>query len=295
MNSNVNTEMQALSTASSAAGREKSADLSPLQAVIFDWAGTLVDFGSLAPTQIFVEAFATFGIHITLAQARGPMGLSKWDHIRQLLQDESIAAQWLEKFGRAPANEDVDAIYARFMPMQIAKVGEFSAPIEGAVQTLQWLRANGLKVGSCSGYPREVLNQLLPQAEAAGVKPDYVVAGDELEAGGRPGPFMALANVLALGIGDVRACVKVDDTVPGIEEGLNAGMWTVGLSLSGNEVGYSVQEFAKADAADVEARVAVAEAKLKKAGAHYVVRSVADLPEVLKAIAADMRVGHKPV
>ena len=30
------------------------ADLSPLQAVIFDWAGTLVDFGSLAPTQIFV-------------------------------------------------------------------------------------------------------------------------------------------------------------------------------------------------------------------------------------------------
>ena len=295
MNSNVNTETQALSTASSAAGLEKSADLSPLQAVIFDWAGTLVDFGSLAPTQIFVEAFATFGIHITLAQARGPMGLSKWDHIHQLLQDESIAAQWLEKFGCAPANEDVDAIYARFMPMQIAKVGEFSAPIEGAVQTLQWLRANGLKVGSCSGYPREVLNQLLPQAEAAGVKPDYVVAGDELEAGGRPGPFMALANVLALGIGDVRACVKVDDTVPGIEEGLNAGMWTVGLSLSGNEVGYSVQEFAKADAADVEARVAVAEAKLKKAGAHYVVRSVADLPEVLQAIAADMRAGRKPV
>ena len=106
---------------------------------------------------------------------------------------------------------------------------------------------------------------------------------------------MALANVLALGIGDVRACVKVDDTVPGIEEGLNAGMWTVGLSLSGNEVGYSVQEFAKADAAEVEARVAVAEAKLKKAGAHYVVRSVADLPEVLKAIAADMCAGRKPV
>ena len=298
MNSHTSTEILATAQAAEQANSSfagNAADLSPLQAVIFDWAGTLVDFGSLAPTQIFVEAFATFGIHITLAQARGPMGLSKWDHIHQLLQDESIAAQWQKKFGRAPANEDVDAIYARFMPMQIAKVGEFSAPIEGAVQTLQWLRANGLKVGSCSGYPREVLNQLLPQAEAADVKPDYVVAGDELEAGGRPGPFMALANVLALGIGDVRACVKVDDTVPGIEEGLNAGMWTVGLSLSGNEVGYSVQEFAKADAAEVEARVAVAEAKLKKAGAHYVVRSVADLPEVLKAIAADMRAGRKPV
>ena len=273
---------------------QPAADLSPLQAVIFDWAGTLVDFGSLAPTQIFVEAFASFGITITLAQARGPMGLSKWDHIHQLLQDESIAAQWQTVFGRTPTNEDVDAIYARFMPLQIAKVGEFSAPIAGAVQTLQWLRAQGLKVGSCSGYPREVLNQLLPQAEGAGLKPDYVVAGDELEAGGRPGPFMALANVLALGIGDVRACVKVDDTVPGIEEGLRAGMWTVGLSLSGNEVGYSVEEFARAPEQEAEARVAVAEAKLKKAGAHYVVRSVADLPAVLAQIAAEMRAGKMP-
>ena len=273
---------------------QPAADLSPLQAVIFDWAGTLVDFGSLAPTQIFVEAFASFGITITLAQARGPMGLSKWDHIHQLLQEESIAAQWHSAFGRTPTNEDVDAIYARFMPLQIAKVGEFSAPIAGAVQTLQWLRAQGLKVGSCSGYPREVLNQLLPQAEGAGLKPDYVVAGDELEAGGRPGPFMALANVLALGIGDVRACVKVDDTVPGIEEGLRAGMWTVGLSLSGNEVGYSVQEFAGAPEEEVEARVAVAEAKLKKAGAHYVVRSVADLPAVLVQIATEMRAGKMP-
>ena len=292
MNSITSTESQAVTQIAQA---EAADNLSPLQAVIFDWAGTLVDFGSLAPTQIFVEAFATFGITITLAQARGPMGLSKWDHIHQLLQDESIAAQWQTTFGRAPTNDDVDAIYARFMPMQIAKVGEFSVPIEGAVELLQWLRAKGLKVGSCSGYPREVLNQLLPLAEAAGIKPDHVVAGDELAAGGRPGPFMALANVLALGIGDVRACVKVDDTVPGIEEGLRAGMWTVGLSLSGNEVGYSVAEFAKADAAEVDARVAVAEAKLKKAGAQYVVRSVADLPAVLGQIAAEMRAGRQPL
>ncbi|WP_417284271.1 phosphonoacetaldehyde hydrolase [Comamonas sp.] len=290
MNSIAISEAQALSLAST-----PGTDLSPLQAVIFDWAGTLVDFGSLAPTQIFVEAFATFGITITLAQARGPMGLSKWDHIHQLLQEESIASQWQTAFGYAPGHDDVDAIYARFMPMQIAKVAEFSDPIAGAPELLVWLRANGLKVGSCSGYPREVLNQLLPQAAAAGVQPDYVVAGDELDAGGRPGPYMALANVLALSVSDVRACVKVDDTVPGIAEGLNAGMWTVGLSLSGNEVGYSVQEYAQADPAEVEARVAAAEAKLKQAGAHHVVRSVADLPAVLAQIAADMRSGKTPV
>jgi phosphonoacetaldehyde hydrolase len=268
--------------------------LAPLQAVIFDWAGTLVDFGSLAPTQIFVEAFATFGITVTLAQARGPMGLSKWDHIHQLLQDEALARQWLTRFGRTPTPADVDAIYARFMPLQIAKVGEFSAPIPGAAALLAWLRAQGLKVGSCSGYPREVLERLLPQAAAAGIAPDHVVAGDELAAGGRPGPFMALANVLALGLSDVRACVKVDDTVPGIAEGRHAGMWTVGLSLSGNEVGYSAQEAALADPADLRQRVAAAEAKLCAAGAHHVVHSVAELPGVLARIATDLRAGRMP-
>jgi phosphonoacetaldehyde hydrolase len=247
-----------------------STDLSPLQAVIFDWAGTLVDFGSLAPTQIFVEAFASFGITITLAQARGPMGLSKWQHIHELLQDEGIRAQWHKAFGQPPADADVDAIYARFMPMQIAKVGEFSAPIDGAPELLGWLRAQGLKVGSCSGYPREVLNQLLPQAAANGLAPDHVVAGDEMAAGGRPGPFMALANVLALGIGDV------------------------GLSLSGNEVGYSPAELAAAPADEVRERVARAEAKLRAAGAHHVIDSVKDLPQVLERIAADMRAGRMP-
>lgn len=274
--------------------QSQSVDLSPLQAVIFDWAGTLVDFGSLAPTQIFVEAFATFDIGITLEQARGPMGLSKWDHIHQLLQEPTIAAQWNRKFGQVPRNTDVDAIYARFMPMQIAKVGEFSAPIDGAKEVLQWLRINGLKVGSCSGYPREVLKQLLPQAAKEGIAPDHVVAGDELAAGGRPGPYMALANVLALAIEDVRACVKVDDTVPGIEEGLNAGMWTIGLSLSGNEVGYSKEEYLNAPAGDLDARIAVAETKLKKAGSHYVVRTIVDLPAVLVKIAERMRQGETP-
>ncbi|MEG1769113.1 MAG: phosphonoacetaldehyde hydrolase [Comamonas sp.] len=268
------------------------ADLAPLQAVIFDWAGTLVDFGSLAPTQIFVEAFATFGIHITLAQARGPMGLSKWQHIHQLLQEPVIHAQWVAVFGQAPQDADVDAVYARFMPLQIAKVGELSAPIAGAAEVLQWLRDQGLRTGSCSGYPRVVLDQLLPQATAAGVAPEHVVAGDELAAGARPGPFMALANVLALGLTDVRACVKVDDTVPGIEEGRNAGMWTVGLSLSGNEVGYSLEEYASAPAEEASMRIAAAEQKLLAAGAHYVVQSVRDLPGVLLDIAARMRAGE---
>lgn len=265
-----------------------------LQAVIFDWAGTLVDHGSLAPTQIFADAFATFGIDLALADARGPMGLSKRDHIRTLLAEAHVQAQWRTRFGRSSSEADIDAIYERFMPMQIEHVGRYSRPIPGAVETLAALRRAGLKIGSCSGYPRQVMAVLLPQAMADGIHVDHVVAGDDLAAGGRPGPFMALANVLALGIGDVGACVKVDDTKPGIEEGRNAGMWTVGVSLSGNETGMTLAQLQALPQPELAARRAAASQRLLAAGAHLVVDSVADLPAALADIEARRARGERP-
>ncbi|MBP8264149.1 MAG: phosphonoacetaldehyde hydrolase, partial [Pseudomonas sp.] len=112
----------------------------PLQAVIFDWAGTVVDFGSFAPTQVLIDAFAGFDIEISLAEARIPMGLAKWDHIQALGRLPAVAARWQARFGRAMSDADVDALYAAFIPLQIERVGDYSALIPGALECIATLR-----------------------------------------------------------------------------------------------------------------------------------------------------------
>jgi phosphonoacetaldehyde hydrolase len=265
-----------------------------LQAVIFDWAGTLVDYGSFAPTQVLIDAFQGFGIEISLAEARLPMGLAKWDHIQALGRQPGVDARWQARFGRAMSRDDVDALYAAFMPLQIERVAQYSDLIPGVLDLVAALRQRGLRLGSCSGYPRAVMDRLLPHAAVQGLVLDHAVATDDLKPGGRPGPWMALANVIELGVGELAACVKVDDTVPGIEEGRAAGMWTVGLSLSGNEVGLSQAEIAALAPAALELRRGQAVAKLTRFGAHYVIDSVADLPAVLDAIDARLARGERP-
>ena len=266
-----------------------------VEAVILDWAGTVVDFGSWAPTSVFVEAFQlAFDFEVTLAEAREPMGLGKWDHIKTLGQLPSVAERWQQQFGRTMTDTDVDTIYSQFMPLQKSKVADYSDPIPGALETLELLRKQGVKIGSCSGYPREVMDLLIPVAKQKGYSPDAVVASDDLAAGARPGPWMALQNVVDLGINNVRHCIKVDDSAPGITEGLNAGMWTVGLTLTGNEAGFTLEEFLAASDEEKAERRCVAEDKFKTAGAHYTIDSIAELPAVISDIERRLNVGDKP-
>jgi phosphonoacetaldehyde hydrolase len=264
-----------------------------LQAAILDWAGTTVDFGSFAPTRIFVEAFAQFDIEVSLDEARGPMGLGKWEHIRSLCDQPEIAARFEQRFARPPSDTDVTAIYEQFMPLQIANVGKHSALIPGALEAIEALRAAGLKIGTTSGYPKQVMDHVVALAAAAGYEPDHVVAADELPTG-RPGPAQALANVIALSIADVAACVKVDDTLPGILEGRSAGMWTVGLRMSGNFLGLDHNAYQALTPAQLDEQRQRIEALFAPARPHYLIDTLADLPPIIERINARMARGESP-
>lgn len=266
-----------------------------LEAVIFDWAGTIVDFGSFAPTQIFVDAFKTaYDFDLSLAEARGPMGLGKWQHIEALGRDPAIGARWQARFGQPMGEDEIRHIYETFIPLQVERVGLHSDLIPGALPVVHGLRAQGLKIGSTTGYPRQVMERLMVLAAEQGYVPDCTVCADDLEAGARPGPWMALDCVRQLRIGAVSHCVKVDDTLPGIDEGLNAGMWTVGLALSGSPAGWTLEEYQAAGEAErsrVRERVACG---FRAAGAHFVIDTVADLPAVLDTIEQRMAHGAGP-
>lgn len=264
-----------------------------LQAIILDWAGTVVDFGSFAPTQIFVEAFAEFDIEISLEESRGPMGMGKWDHIRTLCNILAIAERYRTKFGRFPTDDDVTEIYERFMPLQIEKIAVHSALIPGALECISNLRDLGLKIGTCSGYPKVVMDKVVELAEKNGYIPDHVVATDEVP-NGRPYPAQSLANVIALGINDVAACVKVDDTWPGILEGRSAGMWTVALTCSGNALGLTYDEYKNLPSDKLDQERARISKIFKGSRPHYLIDTIVDLPKVIKDINARMAKGEMP-
>lgn len=265
----------------------------PVQAVIFDWAGTLVDFGSVAPAGVFVEVFKRNRVTISVEEARGPMGAEKKQHIRMLLEQDTIRQRWIDSHRRAPTEDDIETLYRQFIPLQLECLSQYSQLIPGALDVLQQLRGRGIRIGTNTGYNREMADINERDAAARGFVPDAGTCASEVPAG-RPYPFMCLKSAIDLGVESVAACVAVDDTVPGIHAGLNAGMWTVALTVSGNEVGLGLAEWQTLSSEEQEQRRRRAFDKLAASGAHYLVDSVADLLPCIEDIEARLRRGETP-
>ena len=133
-----------------------------VKAVIFDWAGTVVDHGSLAPMGAFVETFATFGIDVTIDEARGPMGMAKRPHIAALFALPRIAQAWTKRYGRAPTDADIDSVYEVFVPRNKSVAAEYATLIDGVADVAKALRSDGVKIGSTTGYTRDIMAEIRP-------------------------------------------------------------------------------------------------------------------------------------
>lgn len=267
--------------------------MAALQAVILDWAGTTIDYGCQAPAAVFIEVFRKHGVDITIQEAREPMGMFKRDHIAAITQMPAVSARWMAVHGRAPNDNDVEALYQSFSPVQMAALADHAGLIPGAREAVDAFRARGLKIGSCTGYTRAMMDVLAPLASQQGYAPDALVCGDEVRAG-RPAPWMALQNALLLDVFPMAAIVKIGDTPVDMHEGRNAGMWTIGVALTGNEVGLTQAETTSLTSAERTARLETAYGRLRAAGAHFVVETLADAVPLLDQIETALAQGARP-
>lgn len=265
----------------------------PLKAVILDWAGTTIDFGSFAPVAVFIRLFERHGISVSKENVRSGMGLMKKDHLRLILNRPAVTEAWQQNKGKLPTEADVERLFAEFASLQVEILRQHTLPIRGLAETITDLRQRKLKIGSTTGYTRPMMDVVQPEAERRGYVPDALVCPDEVPAG-RPYPWMIYQNLIQMNIYPAEAVVKVGDTLPDIEEGLNAGLWTVGIALSGNLLGLSEAEVAALPAEVLTSKREAIAKQLYQCGAHYVIDGIWDLPPVLDDIQTRLRRGERP-
>ena len=265
----------------------------PLKAIIFDWAGTTVDYGSRAPAMIFVEVFKRQGVDITIAEAREPMGMNKKDHVRAITQMAAVSSRWQDVHGQLPTEADVDQMYQAFIPLQVEALVDYADLIPGTLETCADCKQREMKIGSNTGYNREMVEVVAAEAAKHGYTPDSIVCSTDVPAG-RPAPWMSVRNAMDMGVYPFEAIVKVDDTTPGIVEGLNAGMWTIGIAKTGNELGLSQAGIDQLAPDVLQTKLTQAYQRMYQAGAHYVVDGVGDIPAILDDINARLARGGRP-
>lgn len=255
-----------------------------IEAVIFDWAGTAVDYGCFAPVQAFREAFAHYDVPVTMEETRKPMGMLKRDHIRTMMKMERIAAEWKRVHRREATEEDVEAVYAQFEPKLFSILKNYSSPKPFVLETVDTLRKMGIKIGSSTGYTDAMMDIVVKGAAKEGYSPDFWISPDGVGGKGRPYPYMIFENMKVLGVSSVKNVVKVGDTVSDIREGVSAGVWSVGVIEGSSELGLTQEEFEQIPPEQKEKECCRVEQVFRKAGADFVIDNLSQLPALIRML-----------
>lgn len=254
-----------------------------VRALMLDWAGTTIDFGSRAPAEVFAEVFRRKGIDVTTAEARGPMGMAKRDHISAVIRLPRVSQLWEKKFGHIPTEQDIDLLYAEFLPLQKSVLAQHSEMIPGVVNVVDRLKKAGIRMTSSTGYTRELMQVVTVEAAKQGYSPEVVLCAEDARAG-RPAPWMIFRAAEVVDVYPLREMVVIDDTIVGIQAGIHAGAWTIGVVETGNSMGLSRKELEDLSPQERTTRRTAIEKIFLDSGADFVVPSVADIEPILDEI-----------
>jgi phosphonoacetaldehyde hydrolase len=262
-------------------------------AVLFDWAGTMIDFGSRAPVIAMENVLAHANVPVDEVTIRRYMGMAKREHVSAILSERAVAQRWRDAYGADWTTADVDRLMVALEPAMQASAVSCSAMIPGAVDVFQTLLAQGIKVGSTTGYTQTMMVPILKAAAQQGYDPAVTICAG-MTPQGRPAPLMLWRAMAELGAWPSHLCVAVDDAPGGISAGVHAGLWTVGIAGSGNGLGLCAANFDALDAVERRRRMDPVVAEFATARADFIIDTVADLPRVLPILEDDLVKGAKP-
>ena len=254
-----------------------------IECLILDWAGTAVDYGCFAPVDAFVKSFKAIGTSVTAEETRAHMGLTKIEEIRALFAIGHVKDEFKANHGRDYTEEDVQECYMEFQAALFGTLEEYSKPIPRVVETISALRKKGIKIGSTTGYTGKMMDVVIPAAAKHGYKVDCCVTSDNLPCG-RPKPYMIYQNLCQLDIQSRRAAIKIGDTISDIKEGVNAGVWSVGVIIGSNELALTEDEVRNMPDSELRERMAAVRKRMYAAGADYVIDSFKELPDLIECI-----------
>lgn len=264
-------------------GNINNINMKKIECVIMDWAGTSIDYGCFAPVAAFIESFKQMGVNVTPAETRAHMGLTKIEEIRALFAIERVEAEFRQKYAHIPDENDVQECYKRFQDVLFTTLEDYTDPIPGVVDVIAGLRAKGIKIGSTTGYTKSMMDVVIPSAEKKGYKIDACVTSDNLP-GGRPKPYMIYQNMCLLDVPSRFSVLKYGDTIADIREGVNAGVWSVGVVMGSNELGLTGEGVRNLPMGELKCRMAKVRDRMYAAGADYVVDTIAELPMLIEDI-----------
>ena len=259
-----------------------------IEAVIFDWAGTTVDYGSLAPVIAFKKAFKNAGIDLSDEDVRKDMGMAKWDHIGKILKLEDVKQQWKKKYSKLPDNDDRKKIYNDFQQSLLRYLKEYTELKSGVLKTFNYLKEYGIKVATTTGYTAEMMKVVKNKAAEDGYTPELVVTSEDVDGLGRPSPAMIQLIMKDFNIDDPKKVIKVGDTLVDIEEGRNAGVKTVGIVEGSSLMGLSQVEFDELDNEEQIAKRNEVKRKFESVDADFVIDSIFDLVQIIEYLNESM-------
>lgn len=266
-----------------------------IRGCIFDLGGTLVDRYSLIPLLSLQKAFSNKGINVQPALIRKGMGLNKVDHINQLFKDPLVQRQWYVNYGKLVKCEEKDDIFKDFSTIQTIDTIKHMNIIPQTFHLIKRLKDMDIKVGVTTCYNKEQMERIKTILEDNKIYIDNYVSSTCLNKPARPYPYMIYENMVQLGIDDPKEIIKIDDTSIGIQEGLNAGCITIGVSrwsinmdinsyeeMNNLEAGLMRSNNYSDNYYELFKKIRHAENILKKSNPHYVIRNIGEIKNIIQ-------------